>query len=176
MSPLSATIAALTALLGAATPAPAETSTHKPPDRDVDRQPRPLRRLILERFDADGDGALSREERSGARQAWTDAIQKHGRRAARAGVRRAMLQSAVERFDGDGDGRLDRRERQAARAAVRRHRAGMGERFDRNEDGAVGPRERRHARRAQRAPEAGPGGQPQDRIRIRRRVRTADPE
>jgi lipase chaperone LimK len=74
-----------------------------------------LKEKVLEKFDKDGDGKLSPEERAAAREALVDRI--------------------MARFDKDGDGKLSREELAAALAAlraklqeVRERRAGQGPR------------------------------------------------
>ena len=62
------------------------------------------RQKRLERFDADGDGVLSDDEKSAARAAMKER---------RADKRQKML----ERFDADGDGQISDEEREAARQA-----------------------------------------------------------
>lgn len=66
----------------------------------------------LERFDTDGDGVLSDDEKSAAR----DAMKKHGAK---------RRQHMLERFDTDGDGQLSENERKAARQA-RKNRKNSG--------------------------------------------------
>ncbi len=73
-----------------------------------DRESR--RAAILEEFDGDGDGRLSRDERGAARSARRD----HRR------------QGALDRFDADGDGRLTGDERTAAREGRAARRAENG--------------------------------------------------
>jgi hypothetical protein len=51
----------------------------------------------MEHFDTNGDGELSDEERSGARQAWED-----------------RKQEMLKKFDADGDGTLNVEERREA--------------------------------------------------------------
>lgn len=84
------------------------------------RDPQRMQRL-LEEFDTDGDGQLSREERQAARE----------RRMAEGGRGAERLKRIKERFDADGDGVLSDEERQAARAEMgrdggRRGRRGPG--------------------------------------------------
>ncbi len=67
------------------------------------------RQKRLERFDADGDGVLSDDEKSAAR----DAMKKQGAE---------KRQRLLERFDADGDGQLSDEEREAAHQARKERR------------------------------------------------------
>ena len=87
---------------------------------DDDRAGRDARRAeMLEQWDADGDGRLSREERDDARA--------------------ARREADLEAWDADGDGRLSRDEREAAREAGARL-GRPGGRGGRPERGERGPR------------------------------------
>lgn len=61
------------------------------------------REAILEKFDADGDGKLSEEERETAKAAM-----------------KAKRKELLEKYDVDGDGKLNAEERQAAKDAGER--------------------------------------------------------
>ena len=74
-----------------------------------------MRAKILEKFDADGNGELSEEERAAAREAG-----------------RARM---LENCDADGDGELSEEERQAAREARRARQQGRGRRGGRRGEG-----------------------------------------
>ena len=79
---------------------------------------------ILERYDADGDGRLSQEERRAARE-----------------------RRRLERWDTDGDGEMSEEEHAAARQAMDDRRGGRGReqrasRFDTDGDGAISDEER----------------------------------
>ncbi len=63
------------------------------------------RQAMMERFDTDGDGQISPEERDAARAAMRDGPGKN-------------RQAILERFDTDGDGQLSPEERDAARATM----------------------------------------------------------
>lgn len=96
------------------------------------------RARLLERYDADGDGTLSAEERDQARK---DRRLKHAdtngdgqlsdeERSAAHEARKQHHQEILDKYDADADGRLSRSERQTAHAdGVRvghphRHRGG----------------------------------------------------
>jgi Ca2+-binding EF-hand superfamily protein len=123
---------------------------------------------VLERFDTDGSGDLSEEERSTLVDEFGDPAERFALlvslydadgsgalEASELDAVKADLETRcenrrdalIERFDADGDGTLDADEREAAKAALRerfaaRHAARV-ERFDRNGDGRLGPLERR---------------------------------
>jgi Ca2+-binding EF-hand superfamily protein len=116
-----------------------------------------FRQQMIERFDADGDGQLSPEERDAARAA----MQDHAGPGGKGGFNRHAM---LERFDTDGDGQLSPEERDAARAAMKdaggkggMHRQAMMERFDTDGDGVLSPEERDVARATIHA-EGGRGG------------------
>ena len=75
-----------------------------------------MRDRMVEKFDADGDGQLSEDERDKAREAWQR-----------------------KRFDADNDGKLSDEEQAAAEAARAKH---MGE-FDKDGDGQLSEDERK---------------------------------
>jgi len=100
------------------------------------RRPLPpeLREKLLEKFDEDGDGHLSPEERKAARQALRDRMKERH-------------EKMLEKFDADSDGKLNEDERQAARQAHRdrmkeRHEK-MLEKFDADGDGQLSKEERK---------------------------------
>jgi len=85
------------------------------------------RRQMLQNYDADGNGTLSRQER---RTAWQAARE----------TRRA---ETLKQFDADGDGTLSRQERRTAwQAARERRRAEMLKQFDADGDGQLNEGER----------------------------------
>jgi Ca2+-binding EF-hand superfamily protein len=71
------------------------------------------RKMLLEKFDADGDGKLSEEERAKARAEFT---KKHPELHAK----------MIEKFDKDGDGKLNEEERKAAHEAMKERAKGRG--------------------------------------------------
>jgi Ca2+-binding EF-hand superfamily protein len=125
---------------------------------------------VIERFDADGSGDLSEEERAALVDEFGDPAERFellvslydtdasgALEASELDVVKADLEArcesrreaVLERFDANGDGTLDADEREAAHDALRerfaeRHAARV-ERFDRNGDGQLGPLERRRA-------------------------------
>lgn len=76
-----------------------------------------LKKQLLEKFDANGDGNLTGEELLKAR----DAVQNQF--GAAAGVN---LEEIKKRFDRDGDGELNPQERAAAMSALQKRRTGGG--------------------------------------------------
>ena len=100
-----------------------------------------IRRHLLEKFDADGDGELNDEERAAAR-------------AAREERRGAFREAILNRFDADGDGELSDEERAAVRAAREERREAfrqaMLEKFDADGDGVLNEDERAAAHEARR--------------------------
>ena len=97
-----------------------------PPEDGKGKGPRGQRSVpaeVLEKFDTDGDGKLSKEERKAAHEA---------RKAER-----------IAKYDTDGDGELSDAEKQAARDA---RKAEMLEKFDADGDGELSKEERKAAR------------------------------
>jgi len=98
---------------------------------------RAMRGKLLEKFDEDGDGKLSEEEREAAKAAMRERAQAGRRRRlspeAREGIR--------EKFDADGDGKLNEEEREAAKAAMKEHmqerRKETFQKLDTNGDGSL---------------------------------------
>jgi len=82
-----------------------------------------MRARMIEEFDTDGDGKLSKEERQAAREK---------RQAER-----------IKKFDTDGDGKLSQEEITAARTQMKAHRRNAA---DANGDGNVSKEERQAAR------------------------------
>lgn len=97
---------------------------------------RPVPKELLEKFDKDGDGKLSAEERKAAMEA-----------------RQAEM---LAKFDKDGDGKLNEEERKAAMEA---RKAEMMKKFDKDGDGELSKEER--AEMMKNMPKRGerPGGQ-----------------
>ena len=104
----------------------------------------------LARFDADGDGVLSDEEKILAREEF----KKRGERAAWSDRKH---HNRVKRFDVDGDGVLSEEEKAAARAFREERHAEILSRFDTDGDGVLSVEEREAARASRRA-----GGQKTD--------------
>ncbi len=116
-------------------PACGRPYARRPEGRNARRPARrPAPQQLLERFDADGDGVLSAEERATARASRPENA-LHGR------------QQLLERFDTDGNGELSKEERAGARAqrpenARRGGRRRLLERFDIDSDGELSGAER----------------------------------
>ena len=82
--------------------------------------PEQLKKQLLEKFDANGDGTLTGAELQNAREA---ALKQFGAGAGAAGIN---FDEFKKRFDGDGDGKLNPQEQAAAMAAFQKARAGRG--------------------------------------------------
>ncbi|MGI8978332.1 MAG: hypothetical protein ACR2FY_03815 [Pirellulaceae bacterium] len=82
--------------------------------------PEQLKKQLLEKFDADGDGNLTGEELQNAREA---ALKQFGAGAGAAGIN---FDEIKKRFDRDGDGKLNPQEQAAAMSAFQKARAGGG--------------------------------------------------
>lgn len=111
----------LSALIGSCLIASAEDTT-KPGDRPE----RPLPPKILEKFDKDGDGKLSAEEKQAA----------HDARKEMAGERRKEI---LAKFDTDQNGELSDEEKAKMREEIH---AKMLEKFDTDGDGKLSKEER----------------------------------
>jgi hypothetical protein len=98
------------------------------PDRER-RGPPPE---VIERFDSDGDGKLSQEERREAMKA---------RREMRGQIRQRML----EKFDANGDGKLDEEERNTAKEARKAKHEEILSKYDADKDGRLSREERQAA-------------------------------
>jgi len=103
----------------------------------------------LKRFDKDGDGKLSDEEKLAAREGFKE---KHPQAAER-------FAEMKQRFDKNGDGKLSEEEREAAKAWMKEHHQERGgakgemrgkvlERFDADGDGKLSDAEKAAAREA----------------------------
>ena len=109
-----------------------------------------MREKMIERFDADGDGELSKEERAKARS------EGRGRRGGKGGPKgegRMDPGAMFDRFDADGDGQLSREEFMQLADVMRRMRERMG---PPPRDG--GPREARRPRGERPGPKDSPKG------------------
>ena len=108
---------------------------------------------FMARYDLDGDGELSEEEREVMREQF------------RAERRERMIERMTDRFDADGDGVLNEDERLAAEAELEardiERRTRMVERFDTDGDGQLSDAESQAAREQfSRGRGGGPGGGP----------------
>ena len=99
------------------------------------RGPRPVPKEILEKFDKDGDGKLSAEERKAAAEA-----------------RKAEM---LSKYDKDGDGKLSADERKVAMEA---RKAGFIKQYDKDGDGKLNDEEKAAARKAMGDRRGGPAG------------------
>jgi hypothetical protein len=108
----------------------------------------PNREAILKKFDKDGDGKLSEEEKSEARKSF-------------GGVRPLRPPAElIKKFDKDGDGKLNEEERAALREEGQKRRKEMVEKFDKDGDGKLNEEERKAAFAEMRKNRGGrPGGE-----------------
>jgi len=126
---------------------------HKPSPRQQEK--------MLEKFDADGDGALSKDERATAKAEMlakhdTDgdgALSKDERSAAREARKTAHRAEMLDKYDADGDGQLSKDEKATLRDEMgpppekrREMREKAKERFDTDGDGELSEPERDVAR------------------------------
>ena len=103
--------------------------------------PREVPAEVLAKFDKDGDGKLSKEEREAMRE-----------------ERKAKM---LEKFDADGDGKLSDAERETMREAMKAKREELLKKYDANANGRLDPEEIKAARDAgEEVPDfgGGPGG------------------
>ena len=123
---------------------------------------------FMARFDTDGDGEISEEEREAIREAF------------QAQRRERMLERMTERFDADGDGELNDEERLAAEAELEardiERRARMVERFDTDGDGQLSDAENQAAREQFTRGRGGAGGGNQWRDAVQRYDQDGDGE
>jgi len=130
-------------------------------DKTADRMRENFKRMneqILNRFDEDGDGALTGAELDKAKEAREQLKQRRRDGGGPAGGPPAGMQEIVKKFDEDGDGRLSDEERQKARAEMMKQRQGgaggrdedfrkkMIEKFDADGDGQLNDAERQKAK------------------------------
>jgi hypothetical protein len=74
---------------------------------------------LLKKFDKDGDGKLSKEEKAAARE-FRDAHRKDGDQGGKEG-KRGLRKKILERFDKDGDHKLSEAERAALKKYLESH-------------------------------------------------------
>src|SRR6478672_647763 len=91
-----------------------------PASADDAPNPELLKKQLLEKFDANGDGNLTGQELLNAREA---AMKQIGAAAGAAGIN---LDEIKKNFDRDGDGQLNPQEQAAAMAAFQKARANGG--------------------------------------------------
>ncbi len=108
----------------------------------------PVREAILKKFDKDGDGKLSEEERAEARKSFS------GGRPPRSPA------ALIKKFDKDGDGKLNEEERAALREEGLKRRKEMLKKFDKDGDGKLNAEERKALSEEMRKNRGGrPGGE-----------------
>jgi Ca2+-binding EF-hand superfamily protein len=115
----------LVTLLGACSFAAAQ-------DKPADRPKREVPPELIAKFDKDGDGQLSPDERKAMREDMKAQGEKR---------REEML----KKFDKDGDGKLSDEERKAMRDAMEAKRKEILEKYDADKDGKLNPDERKAA-------------------------------
>ena len=81
---------------------------------------------MIKRFDTDGDGQLSEEEREAMREAMRDFMGRPGRRGRPPFGMHFQTEKLVKQFDTDGDGKLNHEERKAARKHIQEKRGTKG--------------------------------------------------
>ena len=96
---------------------------------------RPSREEIIKKFDKDGDGKLSDEEKAELRK----------KMAERSGGGRKLPPFLMKKFDKDGDGKLNEEERAEARKTMEARRQEALKRFDKDGDGKLNEEERKAA-------------------------------
>ena len=99
------------------------------------RSDRPIAQEMLKKFDKDGDGKLSDEERKAMRE---DMRAVHEKREA----------EMLKKFDTDGDGKLSDEEKKARRETMAAKRKELLEKYDADKDGKLSPEEIKTARDA----------------------------
>ena len=125
-----------------------------------------MRKKLLEKFDADGDGKLNDDEKAKAREAMrkrrgdkTRGDRKpgdkkpgsdkarEGRRPGKGGPGADFRKKMLEKYDADKDGKLNEEERGKAREEMKKHfkerRAEMLKKFDKDGDGKLSEEERK---------------------------------
>ncbi|WP_018969999.1 EF-hand domain-containing protein [Rubritalea marina] len=127
-----------------------------------------MHQRVLKRFDADGDGVLSDEERSVFRQemqkkraqgARADGVENRAPRGGKGGAKhQERRKKFLMRFDKDGDGKLSESERQVAREWMQKRRKEADSarkrvmlKFDSDGDGKISPDEAKAVQRKLKA-------------------------
>ena len=103
---------------------------------------RPSREEMLKKFDTDGDGKLSDDEKAEARKTMM--------------AKRKMPPFLVKKFDKDGDGELNEEEKAEAHKAMAARKKEALEKFDKDGDGKLNDEERKAAMASR--PKPGEGG------------------
>ena len=108
---------------------------------------RPSREEMIKKFDTDGDGKLSDDEKAGARKTMM--------------AKRKMPPFLVKKFDKDGDGELNDEEKAEALKMMAVRKKEALEKFDKDGDGKLNDEERKAAMAARSKPgEGGKGKKP----------------
>ena len=102
---------------------------------------RPSRAEMIKKFDTDGDGELSTEERAEARKAFM--------------AKRKMPPLLIKKFDKDGDGELNAEEKRDALSAMAARKKEAIEKFDKDGDGKLNEEEKKEAIASRTKPEKG---------------------
>lgn len=100
---------------------------------------RPSREEMIKKFDKDGDGKLSEEEKVELRKNMSE----RGRK---------LPPLLMKKFDKDGDGELNQEEKAEARKVMEARRKEMIEEFDKDGDGKLNDEERKAAMEARPKP------------------------
>jgi len=125
--------------------------------KDAGKHRRPSKEEILKKFDKDGDGELSEEEKAAMKEAMEKHRGKHGKGG------RPSKEEMLKKFDADGDGKLNKEERTAAREAMKkRFREEALKRFDKDGDGELNEEERAAAKEAAKKRRGGRDGAGKD--------------
>jgi len=82
---------------------------------EEEKAARPSKEEIIKKFDKDGDGKLSEEER----KAVGEAFKSRGRPGGPEAGNRPNKDEIIKKFDKDGDGKLNEEERKAAMEAMK---------------------------------------------------------
>ena len=118
---------------------------------------RPSREEIIKKFDKDGDGKLSDEEKAEARKTMMS--------------KRKMPPFVIKKFDKDGDGELNDEEKAAARAEMAARKKEVMAKFDKDGDGKLNEEERKAAMAARPKPGEGKEKERSRKVRGRKRKR-----
>lgn len=111
---------------------------------DAGQQPAKMEKRhqeLVRRFDKDGDGKLSEDEKAAAR----------AEMRTENGPRKENRKKLLKRFDKDGDGKLSEEEKAEAKKAADKfneNRAELIKRFDKDGDGVLNDEERAAAKKA----------------------------
>jgi Ca2+-binding EF-hand superfamily protein len=99
---------------------------------------RPDAPWFVKRYDKDGDGKISPEERQAAKDEW----------------QKKREQRALKNFDKDGDGKMSPEEWAAFEQSEKDHKQQLLQKFDKDGDGKLSKTEWAEARKAHQVPES----------------------